>query len=148
MVSLNLFLIKKSFLCIFSHVCTWDLSRLNTVRMKAKVWSECFHPTCRWMKTTDPKSLHVPPCRSTCSMRRICRKRMPLQETKNPTMSVIILWSEGEKKTSKAHVNPYSTWWLMWQTLGRLSRHQGQWWKRWPLLNLLGGKKDTKCNGN
>lgn len=35
-------------------------------------------PTWRWMKTTEPSSLQVPPCRSTCSIRRIWRKRMPL----------------------------------------------------------------------
>lgn len=34
--------------------------------------------TCLWMKTTDPSRRHVPPCRSTWSMRRICRKRIPL----------------------------------------------------------------------
>lgn len=34
--------------------------------------------SCLWMKTTDPSSLHVPPCLSTCSIRRICKKRMPL----------------------------------------------------------------------
>ena len=33
--------------------------------------------SCLWMKTTEPKSLHVPPCRSTCNMRRICRNRIP-----------------------------------------------------------------------
>lgn len=35
--------------------------------------------TWRWIKTTDPRSLHVPPWRSTWSMRRIWRKRMPLK---------------------------------------------------------------------
>lgn len=30
------------------------------------------------MKTTEPRSLQVPPCRSTCNIRRIWRKRMPL----------------------------------------------------------------------
>lgn len=39
-------------------------------------------PTWRWMKTTEPSSLQVPPWRSTCSMRRICRKRMPLQRSR------------------------------------------------------------------
>lgn len=38
-------------------------------------------PTWRWMKTTEPSSLQVPPWRSTCSMRRICRKRMPLRRS-------------------------------------------------------------------
>lgn len=33
--------------------------------------------TCRWMNTTLPRSLHVPPCRSTWSIRNIWRKRMP-----------------------------------------------------------------------
>ena len=33
--------------------------------------------TCLWMKTTEPKSLHVPPCLSTWSIRRICRNRTP-----------------------------------------------------------------------
>lgn len=37
--------------------------------------------TWRWMKTTEPSSLQVPPWRSTCSIRRICRKRMPLRRT-------------------------------------------------------------------
>lgn len=36
-------------------------------------------PTWRWMKTTEPSSLQVPPWRSTCSIRRIWRKRMPLR---------------------------------------------------------------------
>lgn len=36
-------------------------------------------PTWRCIKTTDPRSLHVPPWRSTWSMRRIWRKRMPLK---------------------------------------------------------------------
>lgn len=30
------------------------------------------------MNTTDPRSLHVPPCRSTWSIRRICRNLIPL----------------------------------------------------------------------
>jgi hypothetical protein len=34
--------------------------------------------TCLWMKTTEPRSRHVPPWRSTWSIRRICRKRIPL----------------------------------------------------------------------
>lgn len=33
------------------------------------------------MKTTEPRSLQVPPWRSTCSIRRICRKRMPLRRS-------------------------------------------------------------------
>lgn len=33
--------------------------------------------TCRWIKTTDPSSLQVPPCRSTWSIRKICRNRIP-----------------------------------------------------------------------
>lgn len=33
--------------------------------------------TCLCMKTTEPSNLHVPPCLSTCNMRRIWRKRMP-----------------------------------------------------------------------
>lgn len=33
--------------------------------------------TCLWMKTTEPRSLQVPPCLSTWSMRRIWRKRIP-----------------------------------------------------------------------
>ena len=36
-------------------------------------------PTWRWMKTTEPRSLQVPPWRSTCNIRRIWRKRMPLR---------------------------------------------------------------------
>lgn len=36
-------------------------------------------PTWRWMKTTEPSSLQVPPWRSTCSILRIWRKRMPLR---------------------------------------------------------------------
>lgn len=35
--------------------------------------------TCRWMKTTEPRRRQVPPCRSTWSIRRICRKRIPLE---------------------------------------------------------------------
>ncbi len=35
--------------------------------------------TCLCIYTTDPNSLHVPPCRSTCNIRRICRKRTPLK---------------------------------------------------------------------
>ena len=34
--------------------------------------------TCRWMKTTDPRSLQVPPWRSTWSIRRIWRNLIPL----------------------------------------------------------------------
>lgn len=40
------------------------------------VLCEC---TCRWMKTTEPRRRHVPPWRSTCSIRKICRKRIPLE---------------------------------------------------------------------
>ena len=29
------------------------------------------------MKTTEPSNRHVPPCLSTCSIRRICRNRIP-----------------------------------------------------------------------
>lgn len=36
-----------------------------------------FMLTCRWINTTLPNSLQVPPCRSTWSIRRIWRKRMP-----------------------------------------------------------------------
>lgn len=45
---------------------------------KKQIWRETTS-TCRWIKTTDPRSLHVPPCRSTWSIRKICRKRIPLQ---------------------------------------------------------------------
>ncbi len=38
--------------------------------------------TCLCIYTTDPNSLHVPPCRSTCNIRRICRKRTPLKNRK------------------------------------------------------------------
>ena len=34
--------------------------------------------TWRCMKTTEPRSRHVPPWRSTWSIRRICKNRMPL----------------------------------------------------------------------
>lgn len=30
------------------------------------------------MKTTDPRRRQVPPCLSTCNIRKICRKRIPL----------------------------------------------------------------------
>lgn len=66
---------------------------------------DAFYPTCRWMKTTDPRSLQVPPWRSTCSMRRIWRKRIPLQHTTPAHPSVIIYdfsnYVSGEKNRRK-----------------------------------------------
>ena len=33
--------------------------------------------TCLWIKTTDPNNLHVPPWRSTWSIRKICKNLTP-----------------------------------------------------------------------
>lgn len=52
------------------------------IKSEASIWGQLF--TCRCIKTTDPRSLHVPPCRSTCSMRKIWRKRIPLWHVNPP----------------------------------------------------------------
>ena len=66
--------------------------------------------TCRWMKTTEPNSRQVPPCRSTWSMRRIWRnltpriapvaKTCPLEPTTKTTAEAITtMRSEKTPKT-------------------------------------------------
>ena len=68
-------------------------------------------PTCLWMKTTDPRSLQVPPCLSTWSMRRIWRKRMPrMAEVAKtcpfePTASTTI---DADTTIRSANVNKYA----------------------------------------
>lgn len=54
-------------------ISSWKFT-INTV---LGTWRKAF-PTCLCMNTTLPSSRHVPPCRSTCSIRRICKKRIPL----------------------------------------------------------------------
>lgn len=49
------------------------------VNWKCYVHLELWLHTCRWMKTTEPRRRQVPPCLSTWSIRRICRKRIPLK---------------------------------------------------------------------
>lgn len=114
-----------------------------------------FEPTCRWIKTTDPRSLHVPPCRSTCSMRRIWRKRMPLRHTRHQphhlSASFILtepfylcIYFSCKKQEAKAHRgNSCYTWWQMWQTLGRWTRRRAQWLRRWPQSNLGDAEKNA-----
>lgn len=50
----------------------WSEGKNNNEK---SIFNELF--TCRWMKTTEPSKRHVPPCRSTWSIRRICRNRIP-----------------------------------------------------------------------
>lgn len=59
---------------------------------------------CRWMKTTEPSSLQVPPWRSTCNIRRICKKRMPLGKNKNGNSTASIS-AKSKKVSSVMFVN-------------------------------------------
>lgn len=66
--------------------------------------------TCLCIKTTEPSNLQVPPCRSTCSIRNICRNRIPriadvantcpFDPSVNTTMDAT---TTIKSKTNKAH---------------------------------------------
>lgn len=50
--------------------------------------------TCLCMNTTDPSNRHVPPCRSTCNIRNICRNRMPRMALVANTCKIILKYYE------------------------------------------------------
>lgn len=86
--------------------------------------------TCLWINTTDPNSLQVPPCLSTCNIRRIWRNLIPrMADVANtcplePSVRTTIEATTTIKSVNKTRIAKSITSILVynyWQILGRLT---------------------------